>query len=210
MGGPLSRPLGSFTNALPSSLTRYVLVSIGASPRHLFLHLLENLGQAVGRRGLQRRVRPVGLEFLQPQRLADGNDVPVVDVGGHGSRKCAALAQEGFRFETDGPLEGIPLDVVDQRPMEGMDPHQTTGRGLGCHREVDLPVLVAHCRRNRASVVEERIARRFLRLAGQIVELVDPLELGLDDAGIFARHDLLVEVVALGPPAISTKVGIQS
>src|SRR6185436_195540 len=30
---------------------------------------------------------------------------------------------------------------------------------------------------------------------GQIVELVDPLKLGLDDAGIPALHDLLVEVI---------------
>ena len=80
-----------------------------------------------------------------------------------------------------------------------MHPHQATGVGLGRHREVDLPVLVAHCRRHRATIVEERIACRCRRLAGQIVKLVHPVEFGLDDAGIIASHDLLVEVVAFGP-----------
>src|SRR5678815_1601627 len=82
--------------------------------------------------------------------------------------------------------------------MKGMDPQEATVRGLGAHREVDFPVLIAHGRRNRASVVKERIARRFLRLASQIVELVHPLKFGLDDALIFALHDLRLEVVALG------------
>ncbi len=38
----------------------------------------------------------------------------------------------------------------------------------------------------------------FVGLAGQIVELVDAIELGLDDARVLARHDLLVELIALG------------
>jgi len=106
-GGPGGRPLGTslIAYSLRSFLTRYVLVSVGASLRHVLLHLRENLSQAVRRRGLQRWERPVGLELLQPQRLADGNDVPIIDIGGYGSCKCAALAQEGFRFETDGTLK---------------------------------------------------------------------------------------------------------
>ena len=50
-----------------------------------------------------------------------------------------------------------------------------------------------------AGVVEEGIARGFLRLAGQIVDLVDAIELGLDDAGILTFLDLLLQVVAFGP-----------
>ena len=76
--------------AQPPVLARDVLVSFDASPHHFFLNLLENLGQAVGRRGLQRWERPVAFKFLQLQRLANGNDVPVVDISGHGSGKCAA------------------------------------------------------------------------------------------------------------------------
>ncbi|MET0743381.1 MAG: arylsulfatase, partial [Microvirga sp.] len=50
------------------------------------------LGQAVGRRGLQRRIRPIAFQFLQPKCLADRNHIPIVDIGGHRSSKCAALA----------------------------------------------------------------------------------------------------------------------
>ena len=46
MGRPLGPP-AYITVASPSNLARYILVSIAASPRHLFLHLHENLGQAV-------------------------------------------------------------------------------------------------------------------------------------------------------------------
>src|ERR1700754_1214639 len=120
-GRPLGPPASSITNVLPGYLARADLVSIAARPRHLFLHLHQHLGQAVGCRRLQCRERPVAFQLLQPQRLADGNDVPVVDVRGSGRTKCAALAREGLRFKTNGRLEGIPLDVVNQRPVEGMD-----------------------------------------------------------------------------------------
>ena len=46
------------------------------------LHLLHDLRQIVGRGILHRRERDVGLELLQPQRLADRQHVPVVDIGG--------------------------------------------------------------------------------------------------------------------------------
>ena len=67
------------------------------------------------------------------------------------------------------------------------------------HGVVHLPVLVAHRRRRRARVVEEDVARRFLGRAFQIVALVDAVERRLDDAGILAGLDLLLQVVALGP-----------
>ena len=44
-----------------------------------FLSSIHDLGQVVARRILHRRVLLVGLELLQPQRLADGQHVPVVD-----------------------------------------------------------------------------------------------------------------------------------
>src|SRR5262249_35774044 len=59
--------------------------------------------------------------------------------------------------------------------------------------------LVAHCGRRRAREIEEEVARRLLRSAGQVVDLVDTIERGLDDAGILAGLDLLLQSVALGP-----------
>jgi len=61
----LGRPL-STSRKLLSPPTRYVLVSIRPSLGHVVLNFLEDLGQTVGRRGLQRGERPVGLELLQP------------------------------------------------------------------------------------------------------------------------------------------------
>src|SRR4030095_4986623 len=91
-GGKAGDPFGP--PAQVTSLHHSLSVASGASPCHLFPYLRENLGEAVGRRGLQRRERTIGLEFLQPQRLADRNDVPVVDISGVRSGKCAALAHE--------------------------------------------------------------------------------------------------------------------
>ena len=47
-----------------------------------FPDLLHDLLQIVARRILQRRERDVALELLQPQRLADGQHVPVIVIGG--------------------------------------------------------------------------------------------------------------------------------
>src|SRR5664279_5309923 len=44
--------------------------------------LLQYLVEVVGFRSLQRRERYEGLEFLQPQLLADRQHVPVIDVSG--------------------------------------------------------------------------------------------------------------------------------
>ena len=80
----------------------------------------------------------------------------------------------------------------------GLWARKSGGTARAFHREVDLPVLVPHRRRGRPGVVEEDVARRRVRRAGQVVELVDALELGLDDAGVLPRHDLGIEVIALG------------
>ena len=71
--------------------------------------------------------------------------------------------------------------------------------GLGRdHRVVHLPVLVAHRRRRRAGIVEEVVARRLFRRAFEVVALVEAVERRLDDAGILAGLDLLLQPVALG------------
>ena len=46
--------------------------------------------------------------------------------------------------------------------------------------------------------IEEHVARRLLGLASEIVDLVDAIERGLDDAGIFTLLDLLLQPVAFG------------
>ena len=47
------------------------------------------LETVVGFRILHRWVRSVGLEFLQPEDLAERKNVPVVDISGNWSGKCA-------------------------------------------------------------------------------------------------------------------------
>ena len=65
------------------------------------------------------------------------------------------------------------------------------------HGVVELPVLVVHGRREPALVVEERIAIAR-RLTLEVGELVEAIELGLHDALVLPRHDLLVEIIPLG------------
>src|SRR5258708_5023409 len=71
--------------------------------------LLHDLGEVIALRVLHWRVWPVGFKFLQPQDLAKGNDVPVVEIRGDWPGECAALTEEGLHFVTDGALEGITL-----------------------------------------------------------------------------------------------------
>ena len=81
---------------------------------------------------------------------------------------------------------------------------------MGTQREAP-PVLVAHRRRRRPGVGEERVACRFLRLAGEIVDLIDAIEFGLDDAGVYLPATICsFNAFPFGPPAISTSVGSQS
>ena len=69
---------------------------------------------------------------------------------------------------------------------------------VGHHGEVHLPVLVPHRRWVLTRVVQEAIARRLVGLASEIVDLVDTIERGLDDAGILTGLDLLLQPVAFG------------
>src|SRR4029453_15572324 len=98
----------------PAPICRLNRDSLVARPgRLLLLDLLHDLFEVVGCWVLHRRVRDVGLELLHPQRLADGQHVPVVDVSSHWSGKSAGHAEEGLLLVTDGRFEGIALDVVD-------------------------------------------------------------------------------------------------
>src|SRR6185312_1669200 len=67
-GRPLGRP--------PCSCQRSVRLAFRV------LDLLHHLFEVVARRVLHRRELLVGLKLLQPQRLADRQHVPIVDVGG--------------------------------------------------------------------------------------------------------------------------------
>ena len=97
----------------------------------------------------------------------------------------------------DGGLERITLDVDDLGPCIRKRARDEAGGVVADHREVNLPVVVPHCRRPRTRVVVEDVACRLRRLARQIVDLVVAVEHRLDDAGIFAGLDLLVQLVAL-------------
>jgi hypothetical protein len=55
-----------------------------------FFELVHHLIEVIARRILHRRELLVGFELLQPQRLADGQHVPVVDVRADRSSESAA------------------------------------------------------------------------------------------------------------------------
>src|SRR5262245_12357721 len=65
------------------------------------------------------------------------------------------------------------------------------------HVVVHLPVLIAHRRRRGSRVVEEEIAGRLFRSPGQVVDLIDAIERGLDNARILSGLKLLLEPFAL-------------
>ena len=94
-------------------------------------YLFDDLSQVVGCRLLQRRVRLVRLEVLQPQLLADGQHVPVVLKGGHRGGECTAQAHRRLLVDADRLLEGIALDVLDQSEVERNQRHDPAGRP-GC------------------------------------------------------------------------------
>src|SRR5437016_12796209 len=78
-------PLGNLnTPRSPRLLARVMLT--------LLFHLCQDLTEVVARRILHRRERHVGLELLQPQHLADGQDVPVVEIRRTRGGQCTAVA----------------------------------------------------------------------------------------------------------------------
>ena len=78
--------------------------------------LLNDLVQIVARRILQRREVDVGLELLQPQRLAHGQEVPVILVSGDSSGERSAYPHESLDLLANGSLEGLAPDVDDLSP----------------------------------------------------------------------------------------------
>src|SRR5882724_2317160 len=83
------------------------------------LHLIEHLLEVVARRQLKRREVDVGHEFLLPQELADGQEVPVIQVrrarGGQGSTS----RQRALLFIPDIILERIAHDILELSPVVG-------------------------------------------------------------------------------------------
>src|SRR6516162_3851437 len=73
--------------------------------------LLHDLVQIVARRILQGREGDVGLKLLEPQRLAHGQKVPVVLVGGDGSSERSAYAHEGLLLLPNRGLERIAFNI---------------------------------------------------------------------------------------------------
>src|SRR5215510_10085653 len=162
-----------------------------------FLDLLQDLSEIVGFRRLQRRIRHVGLQLFEPQQLAERHHgKSVVHEGGARGGQLPAKIQQRLRVVGRNVLlERVTLDVLDQGEVPVDQRTEPAGRSGPRYFVVYLPVVVADRRWRRSRVVEEVVARRFLRLAGQVVNLVDAIERGLDDTGILAGLDLLLQSV---------------
>src|SRR3954449_8758908 len=80
------------------------------------LDLVQDLAEVVTSWILHWRKRLVGLELLQPQQLANGQEVPVVEIGRAWGCQRTAVGDEAFYITTDRDLERITLDVGDLGP----------------------------------------------------------------------------------------------
>src|SRR5262245_49358051 len=168
--------------------------------RRSFPDLLRDLLQVPARRVLKRRELFLALELLEPQLLADGQNVPVVYPSRNrpgdrpGVRKRSCLVPFAYRN-----LEWIALEVDNAGHELGLDSRDIEANGgFGRDREIQFPVLVAYRRRARAGIVEVGIARGLFRTPREVLGLVDAIERRSHDAGILAGLDLLLERVALG------------
>src|SRR6266566_1612015 len=182
-GRPLIRAArGSLYAPVSRSLGRVVLP---------LLELLHDLRQVVARRILQGRELLVGLELLQPQHLADGQQVPVVYPGRDRPGERAGHPELRLFLLAHRRLEWIALEVYHAGCELGLDSRDVEAqRGFGRDREIHLPILVAHRRRMGAGIVEEGVARRLCRLARQVVNLVNTVQGRLGDAFIGPFFDL--------------------
>ena len=163
----------------------------------LGLDLLHDLAQVVGRRCLHRRILLKRLQVFQRNQLADREHVPVVLVRGHRGGNRTAHIHCALDIGADRLLERITLDVLNLSPGvidQWIEPALRAG---ACHRIIHLPVLVPHCRERRAGIVDEVLPRRFVSLAREVVDLVNAIEVGLDEARVLAGHDLLLQTVPL-------------
>ena len=188
---------GDFDGRRPLLVSAHSSVTRSGVLAHL-PHLLEDLFEVVARRQLERRVVDVGHEFLLPQELADGQEVPVIDIRRARRGERTRHRERALLLCPDVILERIAHDVLELSPVVGNGRIKRRDAGGAHHGVVELPVLVAHGRGEAALVVEEGVAIRFFRLSGEVVDLVEPIELGLHDALILARHDLLVQFLPLG------------
>src|SRR6266566_3951614 len=158
------------------------------------LELLHNLVQVIARRILHRRVLLVGLELLQPQHLADGEQVPVVYVSRDRPGERAAEPEIRLFLVAPRRLEWIALEVYHAGCELVLDSRgDEARRGFGRDREIHLPILVAYRRRVAAGIVEEGVARGLFGLPLQVIALIDAVQGGLDDTGILAGLDLLLQ-----------------
>src|SRR6266481_3331501 len=170
-----------------------------ARVRRCLLELFHDLIQVVARRILKRGELPVGFQLLEPQHLADGQQVPVVYVSRDRPGESAAEPETRLFLVAPRRLEWIALEVYHAGRELGLDSRDVEARrGFRRDREIHLPIFVAHRGRVRTGIVEEGVARRFLGLSLQVVALIDAIERRLDDPGIAAGFDLLLQAVALG------------
>jgi len=110
--------------------------------------LLGDLIQVPARWVLKWRELFVALELLEPQLLADGQNVPVIYPSRDGPsertgvRKGSCLVPFACRR-----LEWIALEVDNAGHELGLDSRDVEAKGsFGRDCEIQLPVLVAHCR----------------------------------------------------------------
>src|SRR5262249_57720208 len=80
--------------------------------------LIPHLGQVVAGRRLQGRERLERLEPREPELLADGQQVPVVEECGRRSGQRTPDAHGALLAQTNGLLEGVTLDVLHERAAE--------------------------------------------------------------------------------------------
>src|SRR5712691_9538579 len=136
------------------------------------LELFDDLIQVVARRILKGGELFVGLELPEPQRLADGQQVPVVYVSRGRPAERAAKPEVRLLLVAPRRLEWIALEIYHAGCELGLDSRgDEARRAFGRDREIHLPVLVAHRRRVLAGIVEEGVARGLLRVAQQVVGL---------------------------------------
>src|SRR5262245_10077209 len=161
------------------------------------LDLLDDLIKVPALGALKRRKLFVALQLLEPQLLANRENVPVVyprrdrPRDRTGERKRSRLVPFACRN-----LKWIALEVDNAGHELGLDSRDVEAcRGFGRDREIQLPVFVAHCRRTRTGIVEEGVACGFFALSQQVVGLIDTIEGGLDDPRVTARLDLLLQSV---------------
>src|SRR5258708_21110375 len=112
------------------------------------LELFHDLIQVVARRILKGGELLVGFQLLQPQHLADGQQVPVVYVSRDRSGERAAEPETRLFLVAPRRLEWIALEVYHAGCELGLDSRgEEARRGFGRDREIHLPILVAHRRR---------------------------------------------------------------